>query len=165
MQFKMFAVSAHGADGEEELLNHYLRSHRVLAVSKEWTLIEERPYWCFCVETLAGAKIEKRGSGKNRIDYKEILSSSDFAVFAALRDLRKKISEEDAVPVFVIFTNEQLADIARRRPSTMQAFAKIGGIGPSRTEKYGAAVVALILERGWCANEELETTDRSGDGN
>ena len=48
------------------------------------------------------------------MDYKEILKSEDFAVFARLRDLRKEIAQAEAVPVYTVFTNEQLAQLVDR---------------------------------------------------
>jgi superfamily II DNA helicase RecQ len=159
MEFKTFAVSALGGDPAEEELNRYLRSHRVLAVRKEWATVDGRPYWLFCVETLAGAAVGEKNAGRRRVDYKELLSPEDFAVFVALRDLRKTIADAEAVPVFTIFTNEHLAEIARRRPASVKELGEIDGVGPARSGKYGQAVVRLLAERAACAHEELATPD------
>ena len=43
------------------------------------------------------------------MDYREVLNPEQFAAFVKLRTLRQTISKEEAVPVYVIFTNEQLA--------------------------------------------------------
>lgn len=159
MQYKMFAVSALGDDAGEEQLNSYLRANRVLAVRKELVSIADRPVWCFCVETLAGAEALRPASGKKRVDYKEILSAEDFTLFVALRDLRKTMADAEAVPVFTIFTNEQLAEIARRRPTTVRELEAIDGIGAARSSKYGAAVTALVTERAGRPHEELAPAD------
>jgi superfamily II DNA helicase RecQ len=45
-----------------------------------------------------------------------------------------------------VFTNEQLAEIARRRCAVPADLGKIDGIGAARVEKYSAAVVAAILD-------------------
>jgi hypothetical protein len=50
-----------------------------------------------------------RRGGRSQVDYKEILSSSEFTVFSELRRIRKEISQTEAVPAYAIFTNEQLA--------------------------------------------------------
>ena len=75
---------------------------------------------------------------KNKIDYKDVLKPEEFAVFAKLRDLRKQIAQAEAVPVYTIFTNEQLADMVRAKVTTRAGLGKIDGIGEARVEKYGA---------------------------
>ena len=50
--------------------------------------------------------------GKQRVDYKEVLSPADFALFAKLRDWRKATAEQEGIPVYAVLTNEQLAAIA-----------------------------------------------------
>ena len=124
-------------------------------------MLGDRPYWCFCVETLQGADGQSQGAGKKRIDDKDVLSSEDFAVFVALRDLRKTIADAEAVPVFTIFTNEQLADIARNRPTTVKELTEIAGIGRARTDRYGEAVIELVAAKAGNPDEELARSGRS----
>jgi superfamily II DNA helicase RecQ len=50
-------------------------------------------------------------------------------VFAKLRDLRKEISQMDAVPVYAIFTNEQLAQMVETRVTSSAGLGAIDGIG------------------------------------
>ena len=64
-----------------------------------------------------------------KTDYKEILSEPDFAIFAKLRDVRKAIAQSEAVPVYTIFTNEQLAQMVTSKATTRAALAKIDGLG------------------------------------
>ena len=56
-----------------------------------------------------GVADKARAATGPKIDYKEVLNEVDFAVFARLRDLRKVISDKEAIPAYSIFTNEQLA--------------------------------------------------------
>ncbi|QLH37826.1 MAG: HRDC domain-containing protein [Defluviicoccus sp.] len=48
------------------------------------------------------------------------------------------------MPIYAVFTNEQLAEIARRRVDTLTALGAIDGIGPARLERYGAAVLSIV---------------------
>jgi superfamily II DNA helicase RecQ len=92
--------------------------------------------WTVCVTTESGhAKTET--PPRNRVDYREVLSDEDFTVFATLRTLRKEIAEQEGVPPYALFTNEQLAEIVRRRAETATDLKQINGIGPSRIQKYG----------------------------
>src|SRR4051794_14851410 len=85
---------------------------------------------------------------RNNVDYRERLKPEDFAVFARLRDLRKEIAQAEAVPVYTVFTNEQLAQMVQMRATTRAALEQIAGVGDARIEKYGARVLEF-LRRQW----------------
>ena len=48
------------------------------------------------------------------------------------------------MPVYTVFTNEQLAEIARRGVQSRADLAKIEGIGEARLNKYGEAVLKVV---------------------
>ena len=56
----------------------------------------------------------KGGGGRPRVDYKEILSADEFAVFVRLREVRKQLAATEAIPVYAVCTNEQLAAYRNR---------------------------------------------------
>lgn len=144
MQYKVFMIPAQGDPDLEDELNKFLRSHRVVAVKSELIGRENMPGWCFCVEYMDGVVASGRTSKEARPDYKEMLNEEDFAVFAGLRTLRKDMAAEEGKPVYAICTNEQLAQLARTRPQTIDDFKKISGLGDARAEAYGERILAHI---------------------
>ena len=118
-QFKLFTFSISQAVEEEASLNLFLRQNRVLTVHREFVQDKHNSHWSLLVEYLSdnGESPQTRGkeAGKSRIDYKEVLSPQDFAVFVKLRDWRKQQAEESAVPVYTNFTNQQLANMVTLR--------------------------------------------------
>ena len=80
---------------------------------------------------------QRRLTKTPKIDYREVLSEKDFAKYVKLRDLRKKFAEKEGTPAFTIFTNEQLAELAKMDHPTLTKMETIPGIGKSRIEKYG----------------------------
>lgn len=66
--------------------------------------------------------------------------------FDALRQWRKDIALEADVPAFVVFTDATLTAIAEARPDSLEQLAKLPGVGPSKLEKYGEAVLAVLVE-------------------
>jgi len=68
----------------------------------------------------------------------------DEALFQALRAWRLEQAREQKVSPFVVFHNSHLRAIAAHRPVTLEALAKLKGVGPRRLEKYGAAVIELV---------------------
>jgi ATP-dependent DNA helicase RecQ len=65
-------------------------------------------------------------------------------VVAALKDLRKRLAAERAVPAYVIFNDATLNDIAATRPRSADALLAISGIGPKKLELYGAAILETV---------------------
>ena len=145
MPFEFIQIPANGQGSAKEELNKLLRGGRIASVRKEFVGNGEDSFWAFCIEFLDGpVGAEKSRSSGPKVDYKEVLSVADFAVFAKLRDLRKAISEKEAIPAYAIFTNEQLAAMVTGRVDGLSALGEINGVGTARIEKYGAAFVAML---------------------
>ncbi|NDK36783.1 HRDC domain-containing protein [Rhodovulum sulfidophilum] len=134
-----------GAEATEEL-NRLLSSTRILTVDRQFVADGASSFWSVCVVSQTGpVKPGKSPAGKKgAVDYREILSAEDFAIYARLRDLRKELAEREGVPPYAVFTNEQLAAIVQGRVSSLTALRKIDGIGEARADKYGKSVVTLM---------------------
>ncbi len=101
--------------------------------------------WAICVSYLGDANRQlAAGAKRPKVDYREVLSEADFAVFAKLRNLRKELAEREGIPAYALFTNEQLAEMVQRRVGSLTAMKEIEGVGDSRIEKYGAQFLALL---------------------
>jgi len=146
MQLRFFRVPAVGDPELEADLNRFLRSVRSLTVDRQFVADGANSFWSLCVGYLDSPKLRAEQAGRERVDYKEILSTADFALFAKLRDARKALAAEEAVPPYAVCTNEQLAALARARPTTAAGLRKIEGIGQAKAEKYGARLLAVLAE-------------------
>jgi len=148
MQLKLFLLPVKNVDAAEAEMNAFLRSHRVLTVKKELVADEENSFWTFCVEYLESAPGVMGGSsltGRPKVDYKELLKPEEFEVFSRLREWRKGVAEKEGVPVYVVFSNEQLAQVVQKKVSSKAALKEIEGVGDSRVEKYGSAVLERLV--------------------
>jgi superfamily II DNA helicase RecQ len=122
-----------------------MRSHSVLAVQKEWVSAADASFWAFCVQYQeAGVASAKAAGGGAKVDYKELLTDEQFQKFAKLRNLRKELADKEGVPVFAVFTNEQLAEMVKKPVKTAADLKTIAGIGDARVEKYGEAVLRTV---------------------
>jgi len=147
MAFEFIQIPANGQGSAKEELNKLLRNGRIASVKKEFVSNGEDSFWAFCIEFLDGSLgVADRGRGTTgpKIDYKEVLNEADFAVFARLRDLRKAVSEKEAIPAYSIFTNEQLAAMVTGKVDSLTAMGTIPGVGAARLDKYGAAFLASL---------------------
>jgi superfamily II DNA helicase RecQ len=120
LQLKFFIVPIRGIEEAEAEINRFLRSVRVVSIQREFVGQGDNSFWSMAVEYLANGAGSPTGSKKSRIDYKEVLSPEAFAVFAKLREWRKKKAAQEAVPVYTIFTNEQLSQIAEKNVTTKE---------------------------------------------
>jgi hypothetical protein len=128
MAYRFFTISIRDEGPAAADLNGFLRSRRVLSVDRRWVDQGSESFWSFCVDYLessgeatGGAPPGRNGTNRGKVDYREVLSPEDFAVFARLRQARKEIAQADAVPVYTIFTNEQLAQMVQARATTKAA--------------------------------------------
>ena len=71
---------------------------------------------------------------------------TEAALFEALRKRRMVLAKAQKVPPYVIFHDRTLAEIARRRPMSLEALAAISGIGAAKIERYGADILAIVAE-------------------
>ncbi len=78
----------------------------------------------------------------------------DKGLFEALRKLRAKISSQKKMPAYVVFGDTALRDMARRRPSTLEAFLEVKGVGEAKCKQYGEVVLAAIKD--YCQENSLE---------
>ncbi|MBV8507521.1 MAG: DNA helicase RecQ [Alphaproteobacteria bacterium] len=66
------------------------------------------------------------------------------SLWEALRAWRLEEARRQELPPYVIFHDSTLTEVARRRPSSLAALAEIPGVGRSKLERYGSAVVAVV---------------------
>jgi ATP-dependent DNA helicase RecQ len=62
----------------------------------------------------------------------------------ALRAWRLDEARRQELPPYVIFHDSTLIELARRRPVSLAALALIPGIGRSKLERYGSAVIEIV---------------------
>jgi ATP-dependent DNA helicase RecQ len=66
------------------------------------------------------------------------------AVWNALRAWRLDEARHQELPPYVIFHDATLMEVARRRPTSLAALTGIPGIGRSKLDRYGPAVLAVV---------------------
>jgi len=69
---------------------------------------------------------------------------ADPELFAALKDLRKKIAKQNNVPPFVVFQDPSLEEMAIQYPITMEELKNITGVGAGKAVKFGKPFISLI---------------------
>lgn len=70
--------------------------------------------------------------------------AGDPALFAMMKDLRKKLSKKLNVPPYVIFQNPSLEAMATTYPITMEELQNMPGVGSGKAKRYGKEFIELI---------------------
>jgi ATP-dependent DNA helicase RecQ len=68
----------------------------------------------------------------------------DEALFARLRELRKRLADERDVPAYIIFSDVALRQMARNYPANEREFARISGVGEKKLHEFGASFLREI---------------------
>lgn len=85
-------------------------------------------------------KTEKIKEAPQPVSYE----SEDERIFEALRVVRKKLADEQAVPAYIVLSDKVLHLLSTIRPTTIEAFGEVSGIGEYKKEKYGKDFVDVI---------------------
>ena len=145
MRVDVFTIPVLSQAQATEDVNRHLASMRVISVDRQFVADGANSFWTLCVIADAGkVPSPKSLSRKPSVDYRDILSAEEFALYARLRDLRKQLAERDGVPTYAVFTNEQLAAIVQRGVTSLTKLREIDGIGEARAGKYGSAVLQVV---------------------
>ena len=79
----------------------------------------------------------------------------DRGLFESLRNLRRQIASEQGVPAYIVFGDATLRDLARRRPSSIENFLQVQGVGQKKCKDYGDLFLEHIAD--YCAEEGVST--------
>jgi DNA helicase-2/ATP-dependent DNA helicase PcrA len=74
----------------------------------------------------------------------EDLTAEQRPLYDALRAWRTEVTRETKKPAYTVLTDATLAQIASALPLDERALSRVPGIGPSKLEQYGDAVLAIV---------------------
>ncbi|WP_371361526.1 ATP-dependent DNA helicase RecQ [Sporomusa rhizae] len=71
---------------------------------------------------------------------------ADDTLFELLRQCRKRISEREGVPPFVVFADTALREMSEKRPSDLDDMRQVKGVGELKLQKYGDEFLSVITK-------------------
>ena len=75
---------------------------------------------------------------------KSLVAEEDETLFSALKLKRRFLAEALNAPAYVVFADAVLMEMARSRPSSLDEFSKLSGVGAVKLERYGKAFLEVI---------------------
>jgi DNA helicase-2/ATP-dependent DNA helicase PcrA len=94
----------------------------------------------------AAGAVARHGAGVRVLPGAPIATAAapDDTLLEALRVWRRARASADGVPAYVVFHDTTLAEIADVRPRTLPALRRVRGMGPTKLERYGEELLAVI---------------------
>jgi ATP-dependent DNA helicase RecQ len=93
-------------------------------------------------EEPAGRTRKKKAVAKN-IGF-DSAAGADNDLFEALRALRRKLADREAIPPYIVMSDKTLQELALVHPVTLEGFGEISGIGEYKKNRYGKDFVEVI---------------------
>jgi len=161
-QFASFYISPFGEKSVTEDLNSFLRSHRIVNVDKRLIDGERGTGWLFLIEYGNTENKNQSNTSSQRVDYREVLNPVEYALYDKLRNLRKEIAEKSGIPVYAVFTNDQLASMVKKPPNVVKDLLFISGVGEARVKQYGELFINFFSNEAQITNEPQPSAKREG---
>lgn len=146
MQIHIFSIPTFENVKQIDEMNVFLRGHKIIDIEKQFVCNGPNEYWTFCIRYIEGVLLPSSTERREKIDYRNVLDDATFQVFSKLRVVRKQIAETNAVPAYAVFTDEELAQIAKLTEISNENMLKIKGIGLKKVEKYGLQFLTLLKD-------------------
>jgi len=70
-------------------------------------------------------------------------------LFEVLRTLRRQLADSLSIPPYLVFSDAVLAELSARRPSTRSNLLLVNGVGASKADQFGDAILESI--RAYCS--------------
>ena len=87
--------------------------------------------------------------------------TSNVALFEKLRILRNDIAQENDLIHYQIFAQKTLYEMCETLPTNKKELLKVNGMGKTRVDKYGPAILKVI--KAYCEEHDIESSDNDVD--
>jgi superfamily II DNA helicase RecQ len=121
---------------QDEDLRAFLSNKRVTKIRPRFFQVNGQAFWSVFVEYDSLLSVENRAV--------EGLNEPQRVLWQRLQEWRKETAEKGGIPVYIIATNKQLADVVRHAPRTLEALRQIHGFGHKKVGKYGQELITMI---------------------
>ncbi|MDI9338897.1 MAG: HRDC domain-containing protein [Alphaproteobacteria bacterium] len=127
MQIKLFTIPINNIEDFNTELNNFLKNNKIIDVEKHLITLKNNVFWCFSVSYIDSPQFQPKQ--KEKIDYFNILNTQDFSIFSKIRAWRKEKSDIEKIPPYIIFTDAELAEIAKLPHINIETLKSIKGLG------------------------------------
>jgi superfamily II DNA helicase RecQ len=148
MLIRILCLAFNSAAGkfDDTELKEFMKDAEILSMGDYFFTRNEIPYLALIFKyfpTRQELDPKLAPQGKREEEWRQTLTEADMGLFNLLRNWRSERCKKDGLPPYVIFNNQQLAQIVKARPQSMADLQKIEGVGKAKADKYGEEVLAI----------------------
>ena len=92
-------------------------------------------------------KADKKSKKTKRAEPPADLTDGEALLLEHLKNLRTELAQERNVPAYMIFADKSLEDMARKQPTTDEAFADIHGVGAAKLKEFAEVFTQLVRDQ------------------
>lgn len=92
----------------------------------------------------SSGKSARNNAGIDRATEAYGLTPADVPLFEHLKQIRKRLADEQGVPSFVVFHDKTLRQMAANKPTSLSVFAGLEGVGETKLARYGEDFIQAI---------------------
>lgn len=122
---------------DEETLNKFCLNKKIKNYRTEFFVFEGCPYWTLFLEYDMAAEHQNP-------DVTADLNEEEKVIFEKLKMWRRQKAEEEGIPVYIIATNNELKDLLKQRPKSLEVLKNVRGFGVKKIEKYGKDILGIL---------------------
>lgn len=148
MNLKIFTMEFNALEGcfNDSEISCFLKD-KVLISLDNYLIESGSKKYLTLVVTYSHSEIELlEDKSTKATNWEKLINESNTDFFTSLKNWRLEESKKQGLPLFIIFTNKQLADITTMVPETLNHLSQIDGIGPQKMKKYGEIILKLSKE-------------------
>ncbi len=120
----------------EEVVNAFISETEVTDCKTTFFIHENEPVWSVLITYEEGSSKRKKDS--------DALSEEDSRIYNRLKEWRAKKASEAGVPIFIIFKNETLLEITRKKPVSQEELRSIRGMSDNKLKNYGQELTGMF---------------------
>jgi len=130
---------------DDDLVQGALEGREVVSVTDHFFVHGGRPWLCLVVQHTDGSKDGggRRERHRSR-DWAADLDDGQRQVFEALRAWRRERATADGIPVYIVATNRQLAEIVKRVPAGKSDLQEVPGLGREKVRAFGDQILEVV---------------------
>ena len=122
----------------KEVIKNYIKENKIEIKVKEESNEDK------VVKEESEQDVESRIAAALTQDENDFYVTTDEELFKALLKLREELSQKEGAYPPSLISKNTLKEISGRYPDSMEKLKDIGGFGPKKIEKYGAAVLEVV---------------------
>lgn len=115
-----------------------------LSEKSEALLLQGDPIIMKVAQEREETKEKKEKKTRKNKNIAAVLDESDEELFERLRELRMKISKEEKVPPYIVFSDKTLIQMCAMKPATKEEMLAVSGVGEAKYQKYGEQFLTAI---------------------